>query len=168
MVVGLQHHAQAPVVGTAVRRDDPVDHLLLQHEMRIDGHRAPAEQHDQQRARYVVRQVAHQPDSPARGEPTEVEGERIGLVNDQPRVRPARPQSRHQVAVDLHRLESLGALEQHGRERAQARADLDDALTGPRRDRVADRREDRCIGQEMLAESLARCVLHRSSRRTTT
>ena len=84
------------------------------------------------------------------------------------RLRPSTPEPRDQVAVDLDRLEALDAIEQHGGQRAETGADLDETLARLRRDRIDDRGQDRRVGQEVLAEALARRVLHRSSSRSST
>src|SRR5690606_36419552 len=63
-----------------------------------------------------------------------------------------------EIAVDLDYLEALHPLEQGGGERAQARADLDQAIVGARIDARDDAAHDRGIHQEVLAEALARAV----------
>jgi hypothetical protein len=82
--------------------------------------------------------------------------------------RPAPSEASDQIPIDLDRLNMLNTLQQRSRECAQPRPDLDDSLIVTRRNRIDDRIDDRAIGQEVLAETLARCVFHRSSRRYST
>src|SRR5262249_10878863 len=68
-------------------------------------------------------------------------------------------QARGQVAVELDDGEGRAmAGQQRQRHRAQARAYLDEDVALGRRDRVDDAVDDDAVGEEMLAEALARDV----------
>ena len=136
--------------------------------MRIDDCLATGQQANQQRARNVVGQIADQPHTPGTGQCREIKRQGIGLVNRQPCLRPGLAQASNQIAVDLDRIEVADPIEQFDRECAKPGTDLDETIIIARVDRVADATEDRSVGQEMLAESLARRMLHWSSRRYST
>jgi hypothetical protein len=65
---------------------------------------------------------------------------------------------RGEIAVDLDDGQSVDPIEQRSGQRAQTRADFDEALASLRRDRLDDALDIMRIGQEMLAESLARAM----------
>ncbi len=88
----------------------------------------------------------------------EVEFERVRLVQRELRGREALAQARREIAIDLDRRDVSGALDEAAGQRGEARADLDDVVAGPRIDRVDDARDVVRIGEEVLAESLARLV----------
>ncbi|CFE03908.1 Uncharacterised protein [Bordetella pertussis] len=115
-----------------------------------------AHQVKQQRAGNVVRQIAHHPQPLA--ELREIDRQGVGLDHGQPfgGVLPA--QARGQIAVDLDRGQVIDAIEQGAGQRRQARTDLDHAVVARGPDGPHDRLDHALVGQEMLAEALARLV----------
>ena len=159
-VAPLQHHREPAVVLVARPRSDPVDHLLLQHEVLVVDGVARLEKVEQDRRRDVVGQVADDAQlSPRRdgGQGREIDVEDVGLDDVEP-GRAAQP--RGQVAIELDDRERAAALEQRTGQRTPARADLDEGLTASRIDRIDDPVEHRSVDQEVLAEPLPG-VLHR-------
>ena len=136
--------------------------------MRIDDCLATGQQANEQRARNVVRQIADQSHAPGTGQCREIKSQGIGLMNRQPCLRPGLAQASHQITVDLDRIEMTDPIEQLDRQCTKPGADLDETIFIARVDRVTDATEDRCVDQEMLTKSLARCMLHWSSRRYST
>jgi hypothetical protein len=67
-------------------------------------------------------------------------------------------QARRQVAIELHHREPPEAFHQRLGEGRQARTDFHHGLAGPRADLAHDRGDDALVGQEVLAEALARDV----------
>ena len=63
-----------------------------------------------------------------------------------------------EIAVDLDDRQAVDPREQRPGQRAQTRADFDDAIVAPRRERLEDALDIARIGQEMLAESFARAM----------
>jgi len=110
----------------------------------------------QQRRRYVVRQVAD--DAQLSAQRCEVERQRIGDVQRQPLRRELGSERSGEIAVDFDDGQAAGPGQQRPGQRTQPRADLDEVLASLRRDRLDDAPDVVRIGQEMLAESLARAV----------
>ena len=109
----------------------------------------------------IVGQVAHHADWS--GQAGEIKIERVAFVHSQPVCRMGDTQALHQIAVDFNHMQMIEALEQwHGQGR-QTRADLDHCLAAQRRNGRNDLRNYRAVVKKMLAESLARTVIARSS-----
>ena len=88
----------------------------------------------------------------------EVERQRIGFVQREPIRRESLAQPRGEIAVDLDRRDASGAFDQRAGQRAETRPDFDDVVAGLRSDRVDDARDVMRIGEEILAEALARLM----------
>ena len=73
---------------------------------------------------------------------------------------PVQAQAQRQVAVQLNDRQAPQALDQRLRERGQAGADFHHRLARLRCNGLHDGIDDGAIGQKMLAETLARQVLH--------
>ena len=71
-----------------------------------------------------------------------------------------RTQALRKVAIELDHHQPTQTLDQGLSQRSQTRADLDHRLTRTGVDGTHDLMNDRVIDQEMLAEALARNVLH--------
>ena len=141
LVAPLQHHRE-PAEGLGARLGGhAVDHFLLQHEHLVDHVRRGGDQVEQDRRRDVVGQVADDADRAAQalGERGEVDLQHVGLDHVEVAA-PAQPLG--QVAVELDDGQRVAVRAQRDRHRAQARADLDQALARPRRDRPDDAVDD--------------------------
>jgi hypothetical protein len=90
------------------------------------------------------------------GERRPVEFERIALAQRQLRLGETVAQPCGQIAVDLHATDAAGAPDQRRSQRTQPGADLDDALSRPRVDRLDDPLDVMRVMQEVLREALAR------------
>ena len=110
----------------------------------------------QQRRRYVVRQVAD--DAEIGAEFREVERQRIGDVELEALRRKLGGERGGEIAIDFDDGQPVDLGQQRPRQRAQSRADLDEALAALRCDRLDDARDVMRIGQEMLAEPFARAM----------
>jgi hypothetical protein len=166
-VAPLQHHAQAPEVLAARRGGHAVDHLLLQHEDLVadpGGHRQQVEQDG---CGDVVGQVAH--DAQRRpghvGQRADVHLQHVGL--DHRHAGTLAP-ARGQVAVQLDHRQRPAAFQQRLGHRTEAGADLDDRLARLRADRPHDAVDHHRVGQEVLAEALARDVAQTGGSRSST
>src|SRR6185369_9858277 len=110
----------------------------------------------QQWRRYVVRKVAD--DANIAAERGEVEAQRIGDVQREPLGREFGGERRGEIAIDLDDGQSVDPVQQRPGQCAQARADFDEALASLRCNRLDDALDIMRIGQEMLAEPLARAM----------
>jgi hypothetical protein len=128
----------------------------LQHHRDVAQIGIELRQMKQQRRRYVVRQVAD--DAQLSAQRCEVECQRIGDVQRQPLRRELGSERSGEIAIDFDDSQAAGLGQQRPGQRTQPRADLDEMLASLRRDRLDDARDVMRIGQEMLAESLARAV----------
>ncbi len=81
---------------------------------------------------------------------------------------PVLAQPRGQVAVQLDHREPAQAFDQRLGQRRQPRADLHHGLPGLGRDGAHNRIDDALVAQEVLAEALARDVLHCGASRYST
>jgi hypothetical protein len=111
---------------------------------------------EQQRRRYVVRQVAD--DAQLAAQRREVEGQRVGDVQREPLRRKFGGERGGEIAIDLDDGQSVDLRQQRAGQRAETRADFDETLAALRRDRSDDAIDVMRIGQKMLAESFARPV----------
>jgi len=158
-VAPLQHHRQPAEVLVAGLRGDPVDHLLLQHEVLVLDGVTRLEQVEQDRRRDVVGQVADDAKLSTRrrgGQGGEIDVEHVGLDHLEAR-RAAQPHS--QVPIELDDGERLAALEQRTGQCAAAGPDLDEGVSRLRVDCVDDPVDDRSVDEEVLPEPLPG-VLH--------
>jgi len=87
-------------------------------------------------------------------------------VYGQPLGREAVAQLRHDVAIDLDRVQMPYAFGERLRQRAQPRPDLHHRIIGLRPDRVEDTRDVYPIDQEVLAEAFARAMSGAARRRS--
>ena len=110
-----------------------------------------------QRRRNVVGEVADH--AQALAQRREIKLQHVTRVEFQPRAEFLRQRVR-KVAVDLDRMQFSGRGQQGPRQGPQARADFDEAFAGRGVDRSNDSRDRGFIGQKVLAEPLARLVLH--------
>jgi hypothetical protein len=158
-IAPLQHHGEpAEVLGPGLG-GDAVDDLLLQHEVLVLDGTAGVEKMEQDRRRDVVGQVADdaQLSTRHRGrQGREIDIEHVGLDHVEARGA-AEPDG--QVAIELDDGECLAALEQRTGQRAAARPDLDQGLSGTRVDRADDPVDHRSVDEEVLPEPLPG-VLH--------
>ncbi len=157
-VADLQHHRQ-PAIGLAARRrDHPVDHFLLQHEVLVDHAIGELHEPEQQRRRDVVRQVADDAQR-SRGERRPVELQCVGFDQGQLVRRELLAQPGGEIAIDLDGGDVARAPDEFARQRGLPGADLDDRLVLARLDRIDDPLDHAPVMQEVLAEALARAVL---------
>ena len=124
-----------------------------------------AEQVEQDGRGDVVRQVADDPQRPARllREGGEVDGQHVGL--DHLELGPA-PQARRQVAIELDDGQPAAARHERIGHGAESRPDLHQRIAGPRVDHADDAVDDGAVGEEMLAEALARDVFQAGGSRS--
>ena len=87
-----------------------------------------------------------------------VEFKRVGLVERELFRRERRAQPRREVAVDLDGRDVSGALDEAAGQRREPGPDLDQIVAGLRIDGVDDARDVVRVGEEILAEPLARLV----------
>ena len=161
--MAAEHDAEPPVSFAAGAGRHAVDDFLLQHEVHVMDAVAAVDQVKQERRRDVVGQVADDPQGIA--ERTEIELERVRLVDDHvaPAVETAL-QRRRQVAVQFDAVKPARFLRERLRDGALPGSDLHDGVLRLRIDGADDRVDGAGIGQEVLAESLARSMrLHRRS-----
>jgi len=152
----LQHHGEATVVRRRGPRGHPGDDLLLQHHVEVRELCPQLGQPEEQRRADVVRQIAD--DAQRRPQHGIVEFERIRDMEREALRREFRREPRGEVAVDLDRMDAAGAFDERPGQRAESGADLDEIVAAPRVDGVDDPRDVMRIGEEILAEPLARLV----------
>src|SRR6185503_3525642 len=143
--------------------DHAIDHFALQHEDAVGEAIGDLGHLEQDRRRDVVGKVSH--DAQRRWQLAQVEVEDIAFVDGHAAVAVDEPQVRGELAVDLDHVQAIHDAGELPREQARSRADLDHGVARLRRDRLHDAREVVGVCEEVLAEALARLVLHRYRRR---